>query len=84
MTDADNADNLALLTNTPAQAESLLHSLEQAVIDIGLYVEANKTEYMCFKQKGVISTQRGKPLEWLSLYTLAAISHLLKVMSTYA
>ena len=25
MTDADNADDLALLTNTPAQVESLLH-----------------------------------------------------------
>ena len=30
MTDADYADDLALLENTPAQAESLQHSLVQA------------------------------------------------------
>ena len=28
ITDADNADDLALLANTPNQAETLLHSLE--------------------------------------------------------
>ena len=28
ITDADYADAIALLTNTPAQAETLLHSLE--------------------------------------------------------
>ena len=28
---------------TPTQAESLLHSLEQAAEDIGLYVNADKT-----------------------------------------
>ena len=36
MTNADYTDDLALLTNTPAQAESLLHSLEQAARGIGL------------------------------------------------
>ena len=51
MTDADYADDLALLTNTPAQAESLLHNLKQAAGGIGLRVNANKTEYMYFKQK---------------------------------
>ena len=30
MIDADYADDLVLLTNTPAQAEYLLHSLKQA------------------------------------------------------
>ena len=35
--DADYADNQALLTNTPAQAEELLHCLEQATRGIGLY-----------------------------------------------
>ena len=32
MTDADNADDLALHTNTPAQAKFLLYSLEQAAL----------------------------------------------------
>ena len=48
MTDADYADDLALLTNTSAQAESLLHSLEKAEGGINLYLKTNKTEYMCF------------------------------------
>ena len=46
MTDADYADDLVLLTNTPAQSESLLHSLKQAAEGIDLY--ANKTEHMLF------------------------------------
>ena len=36
--DADNADDIALLANTPTQAETLLHSLEEAAADIGLHV----------------------------------------------
>ena len=38
MTNADFADDLALLANKPAQAESLLHSLERAARGIGLNV----------------------------------------------
>ena len=50
-TDADYANDHALLENTPVQAESLLHILEQVAGSIGLYVNANKTEYMVFKTK---------------------------------
>ena len=46
ITDADYADNITLLTNTPAKAETLLHSLERAAGGIGLYVKADKREYM--------------------------------------
>ena len=42
------ADDLALLANTPSQAEALLHSLERAAAGIGLHVNAHKTEYMCY------------------------------------
>ena len=52
------ADDLALFVNTPALAESLLHSLEQAAGGIGHYMNLNKTEYICFKQK-----RSGKPLK---------------------
>ena len=38
ITDKDYADDIALLANTPAQAESWLHSLEGAAAGIGLYV----------------------------------------------
>ena len=40
-----------LLSNTPTQAESLLHSSEQAAGGIDLHVNADKTEYMCFNQE---------------------------------
>ena len=44
-TDVDYADDIALLANTPAQAETLQHGLERAAAGIGLHVNANKTEY---------------------------------------
>ena len=56
ITDTDYADNIALLANAPAQAETLLHSMERAAAGIGLHVNAHKTEYMCFNQRGDIST----------------------------
>ena len=43
-TDADYSDDIALLANTPAQAETLLHSLERAATGIGLHVNVDKTE----------------------------------------
>ena len=54
ITDADYADDIALLAL--AQAESLLHNLEQAAAGIGLDVNAHNTEYTCFNQTGDIST----------------------------
>ena len=46
ITDAEYADNIAILANTPNQVETLLHSLERAATGIGLHVNAHKTEYM--------------------------------------
>ena len=48
ITDADYADDVALLANTPNQAETLLHSLERAASGIGLHVNVHKTENMCY------------------------------------
>ena len=77
-------DDQALLTNTPAQAESRLRSPEQTAGEIGFYVNANKTKFMCFKREGTMSFLCGKYLKLgASLHTSAAISHLLKMMSTY-
>ena len=58
----DIADDLSLLAKTPIQAESLLYSLEQRVGGIGLYENANQTDFRCFKQEGIISL-RDKPLK---------------------
>ena len=45
ITDANYADDIALLANAPAQATTLQHSLERAVAGIGLHVNAHKTIY---------------------------------------
>ena len=50
ITDADNADDVVFLTNTPAQAESLLHSLKRAAGGIGLSVNADKSSYALIKE----------------------------------
>ena len=63
ITGADYADDIAILANTPDQAETLLHSLERAAASIGLNVNAHKTEYMCYNQTGDISTLEGTPLK---------------------
>ena len=44
--DADYAYGIALLANTPTQAESLQHSLEQAAGGIGPHMNVDKIEYM--------------------------------------
>ena len=58
-----------LMANTPAQAESLLHSLEQAAAGIGLHVNAHKTEYMCINQRGDITTVNSNPLKLMDMFT---------------
>ena len=69
ITDADYANDIAILANTPDQAETLLHSLEWAAAGIGLYVNAHKTEYMCYNQTGDISTLEGTPLKLVDKFT---------------
>ena len=69
ITDADYADDIALLANTPAQAKTLLHRLEQAAGNIGLYVKADKIEYMCFNQRCNISTLKGVSLKLVNKFT---------------
>ena len=69
ITDADYADDLALLANTPNQAETLLHSLERAAAGIGLHVNAHKTEYMCYNQTGNITTLEGASLRLVDKFT---------------
>ena len=69
ITDADYADDIALLANTPNQAETLLHSLERAAASIGLHVNAHKTEYMCYNQTGDISTLDGTSLKLVDKFT---------------
>ena len=68
ITDADYADDIALLANTPAQTKTLLHSLERAA-GIGLHVNADKTEYICFNESGDISVLKGASLKLVNKFT---------------
>ena len=69
ITDANYADDIALLPNTPNQNETLLHSLERAATGIGLHVNAHKTEYVCYNQTGDISTLDGTSLKLVDKFT---------------
>ena len=84
ITDADYADYIAILANAPAQAETLLHSLERAAAGIDLHVNAHKTEYMCFNQTGDISTVGGSSLKLVDKFTYlgSSVSSTEKDMNT--
>ena len=69
ITDADYADDIALLPNTPIQAESQLHILEQAAVGVVPQMNADETEYICFNQEGDISTLNGVPLKLVDKFT---------------
>ena len=68
ITDVNYVNDIALLANTPAQAKTLLHNLEQAA-GIGPHVNADKTEYICFNQRGDISTLNRSSLKLLNKFT---------------
>ena len=72
MKDMDYADETALLANTPTQAKSLL--LEWAADDIGLHMNADKTQYMWFNQRGYISSLNGGPLKLVDKFTYVGSS----------
>ena len=65
----DYVNDMVLFVNTPTWAESLLHSLEQEAGGFGLHVNADKMEYMCFYQKGDISTLNDGSLKLVDKFT---------------
>ena len=67
--DADYADDIMLQANTLTQAESQLHGLEQAAGSIDLHVNVDKTELMCFNQRGDISKINGGSLKLVDVFT---------------
>ena len=69
ITGANYTDDIALLANAPAQAETLLHTLEQAATGIGLHVNAHKMLYMCFNQTGDFSTLNSSSLKLVDKFT---------------
>ena len=63
VTDADYADDLALFSDTIKGAEKLLHLLEEAAANIGLSVNADKTEFISYNELGTMQTASGIPLD---------------------
>ena len=91
MIDADYPDEQTLFANIPAPKESLLPNLEQVARDIGICVNTNKIEYICFKQKGTISTLSSQSLKLVDqfIYRSSILStetdvniHLVKAWNT--
>ena len=53
----------------PPKLKSSLHSSERAAPGIGLHVKALRTEYMCYNQRGDISTVNGSSLKLVYNFT---------------
>ena len=62
-------NDIAILANTPDQAETQLHSLERAAAGIGLHVNTRKTESICLNQPDDISTLGGSSLKLEDKFT---------------
>ena len=63
ITDVDYADDIALLSNTIDEATKLLHYIENAAREIGLYINAKKTEFISYNQEGEIKSLDGKNIK---------------------
>ena len=62
--DADFADDLALLTNTIAEAQKFLHDLEGAANSVGLHLNELKTKYMSMNcHSANITAKSGKEIK---------------------
>ena len=74
LTDADFADDIALISNSIENAQTLLNSLESAANCVGLYLNDSKTEYMCYTKSNnsidnmIIKTVNGYILKRVNDY----------------
>ena len=60
----DYADDLALTSDTIDEASKLLlHYVETAAREIGLYINVKKTEYIAYNQEGQIQSLDGKNIK---------------------
>ena len=63
ITAGDYADDLALLSDTIDEATELLHILETAASEIGLYINTGKTEFIAYNQTGAIESKGSHPIK---------------------
>ena len=59
LTDADFADDLALLSGKIGNAEKLLNILETAAVSVGLYMNTTKTKFIAVNTEGTITAENG-------------------------
>ena len=63
ITDADYANDLAVLPDNSYNAQKLLDILKQSAVFIGLYDNATKTEYRSYNQASPMETLNKTPLK---------------------
>ena len=51
MTDADYADDIVLMSDTLQDAQTLLHRVEEAALDVGLSINTKKTKAILIGQE---------------------------------
>lgn len=61
--DVDYADDLAIMSDSIDNATDLLHSVEKTAREIGLYINATKTEFMSYNQEGQIKSLDGNEIK---------------------
>ena len=65
ISDAEFADDIALVTNTEKEAEELLREVEEVSMSVGLHINESKTKYLVenvMEPQGIVSTD-GKPIK---------------------
>lgn len=63
ISDIDYADDIALISSCLNDAQELLQRVEQAAEEVGLHINADKTECMTFKEVGSLRTLEGIELK---------------------
>ena len=69
ISDIDYADDLALTSDTIEEATQILHHLEVAAKEIGLRINAKKTEFISFNQAGQIKSLDGSNIKSVEDFT---------------
>ena len=70
----DYADDIALLSDTIEEASKLLHLVESAASEIGLYINAKKTEFISYNQHGNITSKSGVAIKSVDEFNYLGIN----------
>ena len=74
ITDADYADDIVLLANTPIPTKTIYIVSNEQLLALASMSTQKKTEYMCFNQRGDISTLNGSSLKQVDKFTYVGSS----------